>query len=179
VVESIHPRDGGKRLPAGGFAAVIDVRPLSDEDRPWALEVERDSWGEPVVARRGELVDPTVLPGFIALVDGEKVGLVTYAVRGDDCELVTIRSLREGIGIGRALLDAVRAAAVAAGCKRLWLITTNNNVRALEIYQRWGLDIAALHRDAVTEARKLKPSIPERDGHGIPIRHELELELRL
>jgi GNAT superfamily N-acetyltransferase len=159
---------------------VIEVRPLAAADRGWADGVELDSWGEPLVARRGELVDPTVLPGFIALVDGERMGLVTYALRGDECEVVTIRSLREGIGIGRALLDAVRPVAAAAGCERLWLITTNNNVRALEFYQRWGLNIVAFHRDAVTEARKhLKPSIPERDEHGIPIRHELELELLL
>jgi hypothetical protein len=56
---------------------------------------------------------------------------------------------------------------------------TNNNLRALRVYQRWGMDIAALHRDAVAEARCLKPSIPERDEDGIPIAHELELELRL
>ena len=159
---------------------MIDVRPLSNEDRSWALEVEHDSWGEPVVARRGELVDPTALPGFVALVDGELAGLATYAVRGQECEVVTMRSLHEGIGIGRALLDAAHDAAVAAGCRRLWLVTTNNNVRALEVYQRWGLNLVAFHRDAATEARKhLKPSIPERDEHGIPIRHELELELLL
>jgi ribosomal protein S18 acetylase RimI-like enzyme len=160
--------------------AVITVRPLDDDDRPWALEVERESWGEPVVARRGELVDPTVLPGFVAVVDGERVGLATYAVRGEECELVTIDSLREGIGIGRALLDAVREAAVAGGCRRLWLVTTNDNLRALEIYQRWGMNLAAFRRDAVTEARKhLKPSISEVAANGIAIRHELELELLL
>ena len=82
--------------------------------------------------------------------------------------------------VGRALLDAVRDAAVAAGCTRLWLITTNDNLRALELYQRWGMEIVELHRHTVTEARRhLKPSIPERGGHGIQIAHELELELRL
>jgi ribosomal protein S18 acetylase RimI-like enzyme len=160
--------------------AVITVRPLDDGDRPWALEVERESWGEPVVARRGELVDPTVLPGFVALVDGERAGLATFAVRGDECELVTIDSLREGIGIGRALLDAVRDAAVAADCSRLWLVTTNDNVRALAVYQRWGMNLAAFRQDAVTEARKhLKPSIAGVAANGIAIRHELELELFL
>ena len=159
---------------------MIEVRRLEDGDRSWSLDVQRDSWGEPLVARRGELVDPTRLPGFVGLVDGDRAGLVTYAVRGNECEIVTIRSLREGIGLGRALLDGVRDAAVAARCIRLWLVTTNNNVRALALYQRWGLDLVALRRDAVTEARKhLKPSIPERDENGIPIRHELELELLL
>jgi GNAT superfamily N-acetyltransferase len=158
---------------------MIDVRPLTEDDRAWASEVESDSWGIPVVARLGELVDPTELPGFVAILGGERVGLVTYAVRRDECEVVTIRSLQEGRGIGRALLDAVRDAAIAAGCRRLWLITTNNNMRALRVYQRWGMDVVALHRHAVAEARRLKPSIPERDDDGIPIRHELELELRL
>ncbi len=157
---------------------MIDVRPLADDDRAWAVQVETDSWSKPVVARLGELVDPTQLPGFIAFLDAQRVGLASYAVRGEECELVTIRSLREG-GVGRALLDAVRDAAVAAGCTRFWLITTNDNLRALELYQRWGMEIVAFHRHAVTEARRhLKPSIPERGAHGIPIAHELELELR-
>lgn len=159
--------------------AVVEARPLAGGEREWAAAFLHDSWGGGVV-RRGELVDPTGLPGFVGLADGERAGLATYAVRGDECELVTIDSLREGIGIGRALLDAVREAAVAAGCRRLWLVTTNNNVRALELYQRWGMELCAFRRDAVTEARKtLKPSIPERATNGIPISHELELELLL
>jgi ribosomal protein S18 acetylase RimI-like enzyme len=159
---------------------MIDVRPLTESDRAWAVEVETQSWAEPVVARLGELVDPTQLPGFIALLDGQRAGLASYAVRGEECELVTIRSLQEGRGVGRALLAAVRDAAVDAGCTRLWLITTNDNLRALELYQRSGMEIVAFHRHAVSEARRrLKPSIPERGAHGIPIAHELELELRL
>ena len=159
---------------------VIEVRPLTDGDRAWAVQVEAESWSEPVVARRGELVEPTQLPGFVALLDGQPAGLASYAVRGNECELVTMRSLREGRGVARALLDAVRTAAIDARCMRLWLVTTNDNLRALKLYQRFGMEIVAFHRHAVTEARRrLKPSIPERSAHGIPISHELELELRL
>jgi GNAT superfamily N-acetyltransferase len=159
---------------------MIEIRPVTADDRPWVVELETESWGAPVVARRGELVDPTLLPGFIAWLDRRRAGLVSYDVRGDQCEVVTIRSLSEGRGIGRALLDAVRTAALEAGCRRMWLITTNNNLRALDLYQRWGMDLVALHRHAVTDARsRLKPSIPERDASGVPIAHELELELRL
>ena len=159
---------------------MIEVRPLTDSDRAWSLQVERETWGVPVVARLGELVDPTGLPGFIALLDGEPVGLATYAIRGEECELVTVRSLREGRGVGRALLDAVRLVAIGAGCTRLWLVTTNDNLRAFELYQRWGMEVVAFHRHAVTESRRnLKPTIGERGVHGIPIAHEFEFELRL
>ncbi|HEY7421766.1 MAG TPA: GNAT family N-acetyltransferase [Gaiellaceae bacterium] len=159
---------------------MIEVRALTEGDRAWSARVDGESWSEPVVARLGELLDPSELPGFVALLDGERAGLATYAVRGDECELVTIRSLREGLGIGRALLDAARRVAVDAGCTRLWLITTNDNLRALKLYQRWGMEIVAFHRHGVTEARRnLKPSISERGADGIPIAHEFELELRL
>ena len=159
---------------------MVEIRPLTDNDRAWANEVEAESWSSHLIARLGELVDPTQLPGFIATLDGEPAGIASYSVRGNECELVSIRSLREGRGIGRALLDAVRNAAIQAGCTRLWLITTNDNLRALDLYQRWGMEIVAFHRHAVTEARRqLKPSIPERGTHGIPIAHELELEVRL
>lgn len=94
------------------------------------MQIEADSWSQSVVARLGELVDPTRVPGFIAVLDGQPAGLASYAVRGRECELVTIGSLLEGLGVGRALLDAVRDAAIAAGCMRLWLITTNDNLRA-------------------------------------------------
>ena len=136
-------------------------------------------WGDAVV-RRGESVSTDGLPGFAAWLGDARAGLLTYALRGDECEVVTLHSVREGRGAGRALMDAARGAAAAAGCRRLWLVTTNDNVRALAFYQRWGLDICAFRRGAVNESRRtLKPSIPERAENGIPIAHELELELLL
>ena len=86
----------------------------------------------------------------------------------------------EGRGAGTSLLGAVRDAATAAGCRRVWLVTTNDNVHAIAFYQRRGWDWVAFHRDAITTARRsLKPEIPERGDGGVPVRHEIELELRL
>ena len=163
----------------GGAAHLIDVRPIAGEDRAWADARAVERW-DGVVARRGELIELDGLAGFVAYLDGERAGLLTYVVRGDAFEVVTLESMLEGRGAGRALLDAARAAAEQAGCCRLWLITTNDNVRALGFYQRWGMDLVALRHGAVDELRRtVKPSIPERDEHGVPIAHELELELRL
>jgi ribosomal protein S18 acetylase RimI-like enzyme len=163
------------RLLLGGAAQLIDVRPLGDDDRAHVIA----RWGDAIV-RRGESIAIEGLPGFAAVIDGSVAGLLTYAVRGAECEVVTLHSNRPGQGVGRALMDAARGAALAAGCRRLWLITTNDNVRAFGFYQRWGMDLCAFRRGAVNESRRtLKPSIPERAANGVPIAHELELELLL
>jgi hypothetical protein len=41
------------------------------------------------------------------------------------------------------------------------------------------MDLVALHRHALRQSRRLKLSIPELGNDGIPLDHELELELRL
>ena len=154
------------------------VRALGEADREWATGKLRELWGEGVVSR-GRLLDATVLPGFVAEGEGEPAGLLTYRIDGGDCEVVTINAFPRGAGAGTALMEAVAVAARDAGCRRVWLITTNDNLRALRFYQRRGFRLAALHRDALARSRELKPSIPEVGLDGIPLRDELELELTL
>lgn len=131
------------------------------------------------MARKGTLIDASILPGFVATESGRLVGLLTYDVAPGECEIVAIISTQEGRGIGRALMDAVREHATAAGYRRLWLITTNDNTRAFRFYQMWGMDLCGFYRHGVRHSRKLKPSIPERGADGIRLDHELEFELLL
>jgi hypothetical protein len=77
------------------------------------------------------------------------------------------------------LLAAVVEEAKRQDCERLWLITSNDNLRALRFYQRRGLRLVAVHRGAIDHARSIKPEIPLVGEHGIPIHDELELELAL
>ncbi|MER7505818.1 GNAT family N-acetyltransferase [Nonomuraea pusilla] len=158
----------------------VFVRPIEKGDLPVVTRVLTGSWGGSTVMAlgRGELVDAAALPGFLAEDEGQVAGVVTYADRGDTVEIITIDALVQGRGVGVALLDAVREAASARGAARLSVTTTNDNTRALRFYQRYGFDLVALHRNAVERARALKPGIPAEAG-GIPIRHELELELAL
>lgn len=157
------------------------VCPLDETHRAWAIETARAWWGSPIVVSRGASHDVATLRGFVALREDahEPIGLATYHVAGDACELVTLGTLVEGIGAGTALIDAVRVQAQAAGCRRLWLITTNDNTPAIRFYQKRGFRLVAVYPDAVTESRRLKPAIPLLGEDGIPIRDELEFELVL
>jgi ribosomal protein S18 acetylase RimI-like enzyme len=157
----------------------MEIRPLKEGDRDWVERTIVERWGDSVVVGRGRVWKPAELPGFAAFEGGECVGLVTYEVDGDACEVVTIDALREGVGVGTALVEAVEGAARAAGCSRGQLLTTNNNLRALAFYQKRGFRLVGLRPGAIDEERKLKPSIPETDSAGLPIRDELHLELRL
>jgi hypothetical protein len=63
--------------------------------------------------------------------------------------------------------------------ERIWLVTTNDILEALRFYQRRGFRLSALRAGAVDEARKrLEPQISTVGGFGIPIRDEIEVELR-
>ncbi len=157
----------------------VIVRGRTSDDEAWVESSLRQTWGSPLVARLGELIDASALPGVVAEVDGERVGLATVAFRGKECELVSLSTTVEGRGVGRALVQRCATDARAAGCRRLWLVTTNDNLRAYGFYQRLGMDLRGLHRDAVTADRRLKPQIPLHGAFGIPIRHLLEFELLL
>jgi Acetyltransferase (GNAT) family len=134
-------------------------------------------FGGPLQARRGGLVDVLALPGFVAEQKDRPVGLLTYRREEDECELAFVWALEPHRGIGTALLDALREE--VADCVRIWLVTTNDNLEALRFYQRRGFVLSVLRAGVVDDSRRrLKPQISATGSFGIPIRDEIELELR-
>ncbi len=157
----------------------IRVRKMTADDHPWVVNMVR-SWGADFVVTRGRKVYPQDIAGFVAVDDNDQyVGLLTYEIIEDQCEVVTLDALEKFSGIGTALMGAVEDAAREIGCKRLWLITTNDNLDAIRFYHRRGFTIAAVHVNALAHSRELKPSIPRIGCYNIPLRDEIEFERRL
>lgn len=157
----------------------FEIRPVASDDRSWMLELVR-GWGADFIVSRGRKVYAAELPGFIALTpQGRPIGLVTYEIVGDQCEIVTLDALEKFGGIGTALTERVKTAAHEAGCRRLWLIATNDNLDAIRFYQRRGFTIAAVHVNALALSRQMKPSIPLVGSYGIELRDEIEFEISL
>ncbi len=155
------------------------ISPVTDSIRPQANEIVRVERGGPMIVSCGRLLDASVEPGFVCLEDGQILGLLLYNIEGEDCEITALISYREGAGIGAALVDAARSAADAAGCRRLWLITTNDNTPAIRWYQKRGFSLKAVHLNALDRARELRAGIPLTGRDGIPLLHEFEFELPL
>ena len=158
---------------------MLAVHDATAADRGFIDALLAREWGGPHMVSRGVVHDLRTVPSLVATRDGAPCGLATYVVTGDACEITSMDATAPHVGVGTALLDAVIARARGAGCKRLWLITTNDNLDALRFYQRRGLVLARVHANAIEQSRRLKPSIPLTGAHGIPIRDELELELHL
>jgi ribosomal protein S18 acetylase RimI-like enzyme len=158
----------------------VQVRRVDTDDRPWLTEVISGAFASTRVVSRGKVhEDASALDGFVVENEGRPVGAALWDELDGDAELVIIVTTYRGAGAGGALLDAVVDHAHANNWSRLWLITTNDNTDAIRLYQRAGWDWVGWHRDSVTESRKLKPELPETGAHGIPIRHEVELEFPL
>lgn len=157
----------------------FQIRPLNSEDKPWVSRLLRENWGSTIMVTRGKIHRADDLPGFIAVYNDEPAGLLTYDIDGNECEITSLNSLVESKGIGTALVNAVKDAAAAAGCRRLWLITTNDNTAALRFWQKRGFRLVAIYPEAVEQSRRIKPEIPLTGSDGIPIRDEIELEIIL
>lgn len=157
----------------------IEIQKLDNAYREWARHIIATFWFGPYIVSRGRTIDAGELPGLIAIRAGQPVGLLTYQILGNSCELVTLNTLEPGSGIGSMLIEGLKGLASQMRCVRIWLITTNDNTQALRFYQRKGFVLAAFHRNALEESRKLKPQIPLTGIDGIPLRDELELEFSI
>jgi hypothetical protein len=85
---SLPPGSGCDSAPARSSRRCWYESSATDH-RDWKEGALRLAWGSTTVARKGELVDVVALPGFVAIADEQRVGLVTYAVRDNELEVVT------------------------------------------------------------------------------------------
>lgn len=140
----------------------------------------RKHWITTTIYSRDVRFEADRLPALIALDGGRPLGLLTYAIADSETEIITLSSRDEGRGIGASLLATAIGIAREAACGRVFLTTTNDNLRALGFYQRRGFRMAALFPGMIDKYReRYERTIPRVATNGLPIRDELELEYPL
>ncbi|NKB28122.1 MAG: GNAT family N-acetyltransferase [Rhodobacteraceae bacterium] len=135
---------------------MIHIRPLTAADeadwrRLWTgyLEYYESSVTEEVYQTTfAHLLgdDPQDFHGLIAEVDGVPVGLTHYLFHRHAWKVENVCYLQDlytdpsvrGTGAGRALIEAVYAAADAAGCPSVYWLTQDFNATARRLYDRVG-----------------------------------------
>jgi len=154
------------------------IKSITNQDKAWIRQFMCQEWHAELIVAHKKIYYPDQLDGFIAWMEARRVGLITCQIRDTACEIVTLNSLVPAIGIGTALIESVKTVAGHNHCSRIWLITTTDNLSAPRFYQKRGFRPVRIYHDSVKYARQIK-SIPEIGKNGIPIRDELELELKI
>ena len=170
-----------RRRTAGPASTTVAIRPLTYDDIPAAEALLDVALAGRYQRRLDAEVDALGFPGFAAWQGTDLVGVATWAHERPRAELVTLAvadTCRER-GIGAALVEWVAAAGRKHGTHVLWLVTTNDNLDALRLYQRHAFRLTELRAGAVDLVRQEKPAIPRTGAYGIPLRDELVLERRL
>lgn len=158
------------------------LRRIDTTDLEWIRAELVHHWASTVIHSRDVAFEADRLPGWIACQgDGTRVGLLTHTPMsaGAECEVITLSTSLQRGGVGTRLLEHVASEARAAGCARIFLTTTNDNLNALGFYQKRGWRLVAVYPGAVDRARAAKPGIPLLGLNDIPLHDDIELELRL
>ena len=110
--------------------------------------------------------DVMACPAFVACDGDEVVGAAPFAVEEawNAIVLVMLNVLPDyqGRGGGRSLLDAVCEEAKERGLARVLVATTNDDLPALALYQRYGFRITEIVTGRVAERswRRISPALP-------------------
>lgn len=146
---------------------------ITEENKKTVMSFLKEQWYTLNMVVSGRIIDMTKVDGIVVFEEDEIIGLITYIWEGDICEIISLDSEIEGKGIGTILIDKVCEIARSNGCKEVKVITTNDNVRAMEFYQKKGFRLVEVKFNEVNQSRSIKPEIPLIADNGIEIMHEL------
>lgn len=149
---------------------------ISEENREFVNDFIMRQWYSTKMIIRGKEIDMTTVDGIIVTENDAITGLITYIFYGNICEIISLDSLLESQGIGTTLVNKVILIAKDHNCRKVVLITTNDNINAIRFYQKRGFDMVHLYHNALDISRKLKPEIPLLGDNNIPLKHEIEFE---
>lgn len=152
---------------------------FQDADRDEVAEFIERHWHSRMVMSGGRSWYPHQESGFIERRDGRIIGLLTYRIETETMEILTLNATLEGQGIGSSLMLDTIEKARNEGCRRIYLTTTNDALKAIGFYQRLAFRFAAVNVGVVDEARKVKPQIPLTGERGIGIHDEIVMELSI
>lgn len=135
----------------------LQIRAITSDDSKWIKDIMGKSWGGLPLIIRGKKYYPT--EGIVAENDSGVAGFIFFEIQKTDCEIVVFEIFDKFKGTGTIMLNKLYDLAKDKKCKRIYLMTTNDNLDALRFYQRRGFSICGIHLDSIKISRKMKPSI--------------------
>jgi ribosomal protein S18 acetylase RimI-like enzyme len=146
-------------------------------DNHWIREDLIKTFGSAYIISTGrEYNNAQDLDGFIAREADNIAGVLLFSYNTDECELVYLHVLEEGKGIAKMLIKALIDHLQGLNVSRLIVVTTNDNIPALKLYQQTGFRMTKIYPNAMEKVRAKKPMVPRIGHFGIPLRDMIEFE---
>ncbi|MBO9689290.1 MAG: ribosomal protein S18-alanine N-acetyltransferase [Mitsuaria chitosanitabida] len=131
-------------------ASLQSLQPLRAVDLDEVMAIETVSYSHPWT--RGNFID-SLAAGYAGFVmRDEQARLCAYFLAMqviDEMHLLNITVIpeRQGQGLARRMLDALGLLSRARGCHQIWLEVRESNVRARQLYDRYGFAQSGLRRN--------------------------------
>jgi len=136
-------------------APTLTIRCAVPEDRDRIEQLALYFWDETVVDCFDRQYDVLTCPAYLVGDGREIVGLASYTVEPEWSALVlvilNVLPGWQGRGAGRKLLDALRDEAMRRGLRRLLVATSNDDLPALTLYQRYGFHLTEVLPGRIAE----------------------------
>ena len=132
------------------------LRTMTPEDLDAVMAIEQAAYSHPW--SRGNFRD-SLNPLFDAhclWLEGELLGyfLAMHGVEEMHLLNITVAPSRQGQGWGHMMLDALSLISRSQGAQWLWLEVRQSNVRALQVYERYGFRQISIRKDYYPAGRQ-------------------------
>lgn len=132
------------------------LRTMTPDDLDAVMAIEQSAYSHPW--SRGNFRD-SLNPLFDAhclWLEGELLGyfLAMHGVEEMHLLNITVAPLRQGQGWGHMMLDALSLLSRSQGAQWLWLEVRQSNVRALQVYERYGFKQVSIRKDYYPAGRQ-------------------------
>ena len=119
----------------------LKIVPLSKKDAPCVAKIEAKCFSTPFSEADilGYIDDP-IWHFFVAWLDDEVVGYISFTKIIDECQIVNVATTEKarGQGVGSALISALINFAEQSDIKKIFLEVRASNVPAINLYKKFG-----------------------------------------
>ncbi len=150
------------------------IRPAKDSDLSAVEDICDRALGETDVDVFGASFDVLSTDNLLATDDGDLLGLCSLAVHGGDLAIVLLSVYpdSQGLGVGRALVEAAVSVAEQRSLPFIKVVVTNDDIPSLYFYLRLGFVVDDIAIGAAADSL----GGASRGFSGIPIRDEIRLK---
>ncbi|GAE90167.1 hypothetical protein [Acetivibrio straminisolvens] len=75
------------------------IKQIDDDYRKEVVKLAIENWSSSIIVSKGKVHSFEDLPGFIALENCRIIGIITYSITDDSCEIASLDSLVENRGV--------------------------------------------------------------------------------